>query len=343
MGLITSNRYRQMLDVRKTQDAIPKIKTFFQARLAESLNLIRASAPLIVKAGTGINDDLNGTEKKVSFNIKDDRGAVAEVVNSLAKWKRMALAKYERKYGEGIWTDMNALRPDEDLDNLHSLYVDQWDWERVISREERTEVFLRSIVEKIYDAIKETEIMVQKEFGIPASLPSKIGFVTTQELEDAHPHTSIPGRENLATKNAGGAVFIMKIGGKLMVKKDCIVTPGKPHDGRAPDYDDWNLNGDIVVWNNVLNRAFELSSMGIRVDKESLVSQLKEAGAMDRLELEFHKKLVNDELPLSIGGGIGQSRLSMLLLRKIHIGEVQASIWPDEMLADLAKCGIHLL
>jgi aspartate--ammonia ligase len=334
MKLTIPPGYKPCLDVRKTEAAIPKIKRFFQEHLAENLNLERASAPLFVKAGTGINDDLNGTEKKVGFAVKDDSGTIAEVVNSLAKWKRIALARYGYNQGEGIWTDMNAIRPDEELDNIHSLYVDQWDWERVISAAERTEKFLHSIVSGIFDAIKKTERMIGKEYDIVQALPEQIQFLSTGELEAKYPNLSRKEREDVAAKEFG-AFFLMKIGWPL--------ADGKPHDGRAPDYDDWNLNGDIIVWNPILQNALELSSMGIRVDKESLMNQLRASGSLGRVGLDFHKMLLSDELPLSIGGGIGQSRLSMFLLRKAHIGEVQASIWPQEMTAELEKSGIKLL
>ncbi len=326
--------YRPRLSVRDTERAIPKVKAHFQDRLSENLNLERVSAPLFVLAGTGINDDLNGTERKVSFEVGDDRGARVEVVNSLAKWKRMALARYGFKVGEGLWTDMNAIRPDEVLDRIHSLYVDQWDWERVIRAQDRNVDFLRGIVAKIYDAIRNTERMIEREYHIKRALPNDITFVTTSDLERTYPNLSRKERESKAAKEEG-AIFLMRIGWPLR--------DGQPHDGRAPDYDDWNLNGDIVVWNPVLKSAFELSSMGIRVDKDSLQKQLEAAGALDRLGLRFHSMLMQDQLPLSIGGGIGQSRLSMLLLKKVHIGEVQASHWPEEMAADLERRGIKLL
>jgi aspartate--ammonia ligase len=264
-----------------------------------------------------------------------ETGEVMELPNSLAKWKRWALAEYGHKHGEGIWTDMNATRSDEVQDNLHSIYVDQWDWERVISVQERTEDFLRGIVHKIYGAIKKTEMMVYEDFDIAPILPEDIGFVSTLELEERHPGLSRKEREDVAAK-AMGAVFVMKIGWPL--------SDGQPHDGRAPDYDDWNLNGDIIVWNPVLEAAFELSSMGIRVDKEALVKQLEYAKATERLQLEFHRMLMEDRLPLSVGGGIGQSRLCMFLLRKAHIGEVHSSqAWPREMVEELARNGIKLL
>ncbi len=333
MKLFVPEGYRPAIDVRKTEEAIPRIKSFFERSLAESLRLERVSAPLFVRKGTGINDDLNGTERKVAFDILDG-GVEVEIVNSLAKWKRMALARYGYEHGTGIWTDMNAIRRDEELDNLHSVYVDQWDWERVISRSERSVDFLVAVVDRIYRAIKDVESMVEDRYGIGRVLPGDISFVTTNELEDRYPSKTRKERENLAAEEAG-ALFLMKIGGRLR--------DGKPHDGRAPDYDDWELNGDIIVWNPVLRSAFELSSMGIRVDAESLLSQLNAAGAMDRTKLEFHRMLLDGQLPLSVGGGIGQSRLCMFLLRGAHIGQVQASVWPQEMVSELERRGIKLL
>jgi aspartate--ammonia ligase len=326
--------YKPILDVRKTEMAIPFIKSAFQSRLEESLMLWRVSAQKFVRKGTGINDDLNGTERKVSFDMADIPGVTMEVVNSLAKWKRMKLAEYGFRQGEGLWTDMDAMRPDEELDNIHSTYVDQWDWERVMSPDERNVAFLRMIVGEIYDAMRRTERCVSDRFDIAPVLPDEIQFVTTAELEEAYPSLSRKERES-AIARLSGAVFVSQIGWPL---KD-----GKPHDGRAPDYDDWRLNGDIIVWNPVLESALELSSMGIRVDKDSLLAQLEVAGAMDRLGLRFHKMLIEGKLPLSVGGGIGQSRLSMFLLKKAHIGEVQACEWPDAMRADCEKNGIRLL
>jgi len=326
--------YRPRLGVRETEAAIPKIKRMFQKGLAENLNLERASAPLFVRAGTGINDDLNGVERKVSFDVKDADGARIEVVNSLAKWKRMALARYGYMPGEGIWTDMNAIRPDEELGNIHSLYVDQWDWEKVITPEERNMPFLMSVVKSIFNAISRTERMIEEEYGIPATLPDQITAFTAHELENSLPELSRKEREDIAAKECG-AIFLTGIGWPLR--------DGRPHDGRAPDYDDWELNGDIIVWNPVLQSALELSSMGIRVDNDSLIRQLEAADALHRIDLKFHSMLLDGELPLSIGGGIGQSRLSMFLLRKAHIGEVQASVWPDEMVQRLQDNGIHLL
>jgi aspartate--ammonia ligase len=335
MKLHIPTGYKPVLDVRDTERAIGGIKRHFECRLSAELSLERASAPLFVRGGTGINDDLNGVERKVAFEIRDIPGVRAEGLNSLAKWKRMALARYGIEEGKGIWTDMNAIRPDEELDSIHSVYVDQWDWERVITPAQYNEDFLRFVVNKIYKALRSTEEAVYANHeAIKPILPETIAFVTTNELEDRHPHLGRKERENLVASEAK-AFFLMKIGHKL---KD-----GKPHDGRAPDYDNWDLNGDIIVWNPVLQSAFELSSMGIRVDKEALVRQLELSGNTGRLKLEFHAKLMNEGLPLSIGGGIGQSRLCMFLLRKAHIGEVQASIWPSEMEAELARHGVVLL
>jgi len=327
--------YKPGLDVRKTEMAIPFIKAAFQSRLEESLNLWRVSAQRFVQKGTGINDDLNGTERKVTFEMREMPGREMEIVNSLAKWKRMKLAEYGFRQGEGLWTDMDALRPDEDpLDNIHSAYVDQWDWERVMSADERNVAFLRMIVGQIFDAMKRTERCVSDRFDIAPVLPSEIQFVTTAELEESYPTLTRKERENAIARLAG-AVFISQRGWPLR--------DGKPHDGRAPDYDDWKLNGDIVVWNPVLESALELSSMGIRVDRDALLAQLEASGTGDRLGLRFHTMLIEDKLPLSVGGGIGQSRLSMFLLRKAHIGEVQASEWPDDMRAECERNGIKLL
>jgi len=343
MKLTIPKGYKPQHDVRTTEKAIKEIKRFFELELSNRLNLERASAPSFVLSGTGINDNLNGVEKPVSFIIKDS-GYDVEVVQSLAKMKRMMLAKYGYNVGEGLYTDMNALRPDEPvLDNLHSVYVDQWDWERVVSSEQRNIAFLETIVKKIYAAIKSTEIRVEQKFRVAPVLPNEIFFIHTEELEGMWPSLSRKERENKITKDKG-AVFIIGIGGRL---KD-----GEPHDGRAPDYDDWStmaengrpgLNGDIVVWNPVLDIAFELSSMGIRVDKESLVRQLDIRGNLEREKLLFHSMLLNDQLPLSIGGGIGQSRLCMLLLRKAHVGEVQVSVWPEGMVSECAANSIPLL
>jgi len=336
-------RYESIFDLRQTERLIRTIKEFFQTNLAEELNLLRVSAPLFVLADTGINDNLNGVERPVSFPIKDLNERRAEIVQSLAKWKRMALADYGFGPGEGIYTDMNAIRPDENLDNLHSLYVDQWDWERVITRQERSLDFLKWIVERIYEVICRTERKVADMCPrIDPVLPNRIHFVHTEELERQYPDHTPQERENAACKEHG-AVFIIGIGNAL--------SNGKPHDGRAPDYDDWvtptelgpGLNGDICVWNPVLKRAFELSSMGIRVDPESLKKQLEITGSQEREKLYFHQRLLKGELPLSIGGGIGQSRLCMFFMRKAHVGEVQCSIWPDEIREKCKKDNINLL
>lgn len=318
--------YAPKLGVRDTEKAIWRIKKFFSEQMEGSLSLQRVSAPLFLETGTGLQDNLNGVERAVSFDILTMPNKFAEVPHSLAKWKRMALAQYGYKPGEGLWTDMNAIRRDETTDNLHSMYVDQYDWERVMHAAERNPEFLRFIVDRIYDAIRKTEEMVHKEYGIRPCLPDRIQFVTTMELEDRYPKLSRKERENAAAREHG-AIFLGCIGGKL---KD-----GQPHDGRAPDYDDWKLNGDIVVWNPVLEMAFELSSMGIRVNHDTLLEQLGERNAMDRLGFEFHKALVEGRLPQSVGGGIGQSRLCMQLLHKAHIGEVQVSVWPEEMRNEL--------
>lgn len=329
--------YKPLLNLRQTEKAIRKIKEFFQINISLELNLARVTAPMYVKSGTGINDNLNGVERPVSFKIKALDDTQAEIVHSLAKWKRMMLADYNFQKGEGLYTDMNAIRADEDLDNIHSLYVDQWDWERVISEEERNFETLINTVAKIYDIIRRTELYIAQEYPvIQPILPEKITFIHSQELEDKYPDLTPLQRETEAAKEFG-AIFVVGIGG--------ILKSGQAHDGRAPDYDDWStvasngyegLNGDIIVYNPVLNRAYELSSMGVRVCPEALMHQLTITGDMDRQKLYFHKRLLDGELPLSIGGGIGQSRLCMLYLRKAHIGEIQASIWPDDM---IEKCG----
>lgn len=335
--------YQPLLDLRQTEKAIRQIKEFFQLSLAEALNLQRVSAPLFVLADTGVNDNLNGVERPVSFPIKDMNERRAEIVQSLAKWKRMALADYGFGVGEGIYTDMNAIRPDETLDELHSIYVDQWDWERVMTPEQRTLGFLQDIVRRIYEVIRRTEQYIASLYpAITPTLPDSIRFVHTEDLEAQYPDLAPRQREDAACRDHG-AVFVTGIGYPLR--------NGRPHDGRAPDYDDWStptergrgLNGDIVVWNPVLNRSFELSSMGIRVNGESLLRQLEMTGTMARRELLFHRRLLNGTLPQSIGGGIGQSRLCMLYLRKIHVGEVQSSLWPDDMRARLLAQGVPLL
>ncbi|MFW5793627.1 MAG: aspartate--ammonia ligase [Bacteroidota bacterium] len=336
--------YQPILDLKQTEQAITQIKDFFLLTFSSELKLRRVTAPLFVLKGTGINDDLNGVERKVSFPIKDMNEQVGEVVNSLAKWKRLALADYGIEPGYGILTDMNAIRPDEDLDNIHSLYVDQWDWEMVISQKERNLKFLKTIVRKIFEVLKRVEFLLYENFpGITPMLPDEITFLHTEELEEKYPDLTPKEREDKVAEKYG-AVFVIGIGSNL--------SNGKPHDGRAPDYDDWitpttkhykGLNGDIIFWNPILQRAFELSSMGIRVDKNSLLKQLKITGSEERKELLFHKRLLNDELPLSIGGGLGQSRICMYFLRNAHIGEVQSSIWPEDMKAECRRNKIHLV
>lgn len=334
-SLIFPEGYTPLLDPMETQRAIKKIKDYFQAELAYGLSLRRVSAPLFVAPETGLNDNLNGTERRVDFTIRDMNEKKVEIVQSLAKWKRMALGKYGIGAGHGIYTDMNAIRRDEDLDNLHSIYVDQWDWEKVITRADRTETYLHEIVTAIYNALKNLGDYVNRHYPeIKTLLPNEITFLTAQELEDRYPDKTPKERENLVCKEYG-AVFLQGIGAPL--------ASGKPHDGRSPDYDDWNLNGDILLWNEVLSIAFEISSMGIRVDAEAMDRQLTAAGADDRRELAFQKAVLNDELPLSVGGGIGQSRLCMFFLRKAHIGEVQVSVWPKEMDEACRRDNIFLL
>ena len=333
--LILPKDYDPLIDLMESQRAIKKIKDYFQQELAYGLNLRRVSAPLFVDPKTGLNDNLNGVERRVSFTLKDIDELEVEVVQSLAKWKRMALGKYKIQPGHGIYTDMNAIRRDEEVDNLHSMYVDQWDWEAVINKSDRTVETLKSFVERIYTAMKSTQSRVCQKFsGIENNFPEEITFITTQELEDMYPDLEPKERENKLLREKK-AVFLMQIGKELK--------SGQRHDGRAPDYDDWELNGDILVYYPVLDMAYELSSMGIRVDEDSLLSQIKIAGCEDRLELDFHKKLLNKELPYTIGGGIGQSRLCMYMLGKAHIGEVQASVWPDDMRKTCKEKGIKLL
>ena len=336
MGLIIPKGYRNLLgSVEATEKAINCVKDMFQENLSAQLALLRVTAPMVVLSGTGINDDLNGVERPVSFPIKSMGERRAEVVHSLAKWKRMKLAEMQVPVGRGIYTDMNALRPDEDLDNLHSLYVDQWDWEKVIRREDRNREFLKKVVRRIYEAVKVTENKLYVEFPqLGLQLPEEIQFIDSEELLQRYPGLNAKQREARIAKEAG-AVFIMGIGGKL--------SDGKPHDLRAADYDDWSLNGDIVIWNEVLQGAFELSSMGIRVDESSLRAQLREKGEEYKEGLEFHSRLLSGQLPYTIGGGIGQSRLCMLLLRKAHIGEIQSSIWPETMREECRKSGIELV
>ncbi len=321
--------YKPALSLYDTQKAIGLVKRLFEDMLCGALNLRRVSSPLFVTADSGLNDNLNGVERPVSFEIRDI-GAEAEVIHSLAKWKRQALRDYGFQPDTGLYADMNAIRRDEELDNLHSVYVDQWDWEKIIGEEDRSKEYLKAVVGKIVSAICETDrtlrIMFPQLQARPA-LSSEITYLTTQELEDLYPELSPRERENAVVKERG-TVFLMEIGGKLR--------SGKPHDGRAPDYDDWELNGDILFWNHTLQQAFEISSMGIRVSPESLARQLKLAGCEERRTLPFHRALLNGELPLTIGGGIGQSRLCMLLLGNAHIGEVQASIW-DQKTLDACK------
>lgn len=342
--LILPTHYKSLLDLNQTERAIKLVKDTFQQQLSAELNLRRVTAPLFVLRGTGINDDLNGTERKVSFSVKDMNDSVAEVVNSLAKWKRLALADYCIPHGNGIYTDMNAIRPDEELSNIHSLYVDQWDWERVISPKDRNLEFLKYIVRKIYEALKRTEYIVYENYSnIKPVLPQDITFIHSEELLKQYPHLPPRQREHEAVKKYG-AIFVIGIGG--------ILANGELHDGRAPDYDDWStdtvngyrgLNGDIILWNPVLEISFEISSMGIRVDKDSMIKQLELTGNLYRRELLFHSRLISGDLPLSIGGGIGQSRICMYYLRKAHIGEVQATIWPNDLLEECRKNHIFLL
>lgn len=344
MKLFFPENYKAKLDLKQTEKAIKLVKDFFQENLSSELRLRRVTAPLFVMKGTGINDDLNGVERAVTFAVKEMNDAKAEVVHSLAKWKRLMLAHYGIPVGYGIYTDMNAIRADEELTNIHSLYVDQWDWEKVITAKQRDIEFLKKTVNQIYAVLLRTEFVVYENYpAIKPMLPEEITFVYSEELVQRYPNLTPKEREHEITK-AHGAVFIIGIGGKL--------SNGEVHDGRAPDYDDWTtpneggykgLNGDILIWNPVLQQAFEISSMGIRVDKEALLLQLEIAGANKRKELLFHKKLLKDELPLSIGGGIGQSRLCMYFLRKAHIGEVQASLWPDEMVQQCAEHNIFMV
>lgn len=327
-------RYTSVLNEFDTQNAISLVKDVFAAQLCDRLDLSRVSAPLFVKKGSGLNDDLNGVERPVDFDILET-GEVVEIVHSLAKWKRMALLKYGFSHHTGLYTDMNAVRRDEICDDIHSIYVDQWDWEKIISAEDRNEEYLKATVRSIYAAVLATADAVSEKYpALDCYLPQNIHFVTTLELEEMYPGLTPKQREN-AVAEKYGAVFIMKIGGRLK--------SGEKHDGRAPDYDDWNLNGDIVIYNRVLQRGFEISSMGIRVDRDSLLSQLKAEGKEERLEFEFHRLLLSGALPLTIGGGIGQSRLCMLLLHKAHIGEVQVSIWPEKEIDKCKARGINLL
>ncbi len=334
-NLILPDNYASSLDIKETEKAIKGIKDYFESELAKALNLSRVSAPLFVRPETGLNDNLNGVERPVSFEVLCIENKQVEIVHSLAKWKRMALRRYEFVSGEGLYTDMNAIRRDEETDNLHSIYVDQWDWEKILTKKERTKDNLIKTVEAIYSVFKKTETYVFNKYSsIKPFLPENITYITTQELEDKYPNLTSKEREDTIAKEHK-AVFIMNIGGAL--------NSGQKHDGRAPDYDDWTLNGDIIFWYPILERSFELSSMGIRVDENALLSQLKIAGCEGRMEMSFHKDLLEGKLPYTIGGGIGQSRLCMYFLQKAHIGEVQASIWPDEMLELCKNKNIHLL
>lgn len=344
MALIIPDKYKRKLLAETTEIAIKMIKQHFQTALAEALNLRRVTAPLFVLSGTGLNDDLNGTERAVSFPVKAMGDRRAEVVHSLAKWKRVKLEAYDIPPGYGLYTDMNAIRADEELDNLHSIYVDQWDWEQTIRPADRTAAFLRSTVGKIYDALRSTEQTVYRNFPhITPRLPQQVTFLTAEELLRRYPGLEPSEREHQAAREHG-AIFISGIGAPL--------SDGKPHDRRAPDYDDWStvnedgstgLNGDLIVWDSVLGRSIEISSMGIRVTPEAMIRQLQACGCPQRATLEFHRRLLAGELPCSIGGGIGQSRLCMFLLHKAHIGEVQASIWPPDHIRRCSQAGIHLL
>lgn len=333
--LVIPANYRSELNLYETQEAIKTIKDFFQQALSEQLTLLRVTAPLFVTPESGLNDNLNGIERPVDFDIKEQNGQTAEIVQSLAKWKRHALKKYGFHPGEGLYTDMNAIRRDEVADNIHSIFVDQWDWEKIILKEQRDKDTLKEVVRKVYKAIKKTEKYMAIRYDyIEEILPKDIFFITSEELAEMYPGYTPKEREDKIAK-LKGAVFIMGIGHEM--------SNGERHDGRAPDYDDWNLNGDIIVWYPVLNRALELSSMGIRVDKEALMTQLKIAGCEERAELPFQKAVIEGKLPYTIGGGIGQSRLCMFYLRKAHIGEVQCSIWPDDMRKEAEYRGIKLL
>ena len=334
MNLIIPKNYNPVLDLRDTEIAIKLVKDFFETELARALNLTRVSAPIMVTPQSGLNDNLNGVERPVSFDVLET-GEMAEIVHSLAKWKRQALKTYGFRPGEGLYTDMNAIRRDEVTDNIHSIFVDQWDWERIITPEERNETTLRDIVKKIYLTLRKTEGFVCAHYPhIKPELPDSIAFVSTQELEDRYPDLTPKQREYEAVREHG-AVFLMGVGGALR--------SGKIHDGRAPDYDDWSLNGDILLYDPLLDISLEVSSMGIRVDPEALRRQLAIRGCEERAELPFQKALLNGELPLTIGGGIGQSRMCVYLLRKAHVGEVQASLWPEDVVEACRAANIQLL
>ncbi len=327
--------YSPVMNIRETEIAIKSVKDYFERELAKQLNLTRVSAPLFVDPDSGLNDNLNGVERPVEFGVKDMDEKDMEIIHSLAKWKRLALKRYGFHSGEGLYTDMNAIRRDEELDNLHSVYVDQWDWERIINKEQRNMHTLKSHVDLVYEALRNAEINVSQRYNyVTPILPAEIFYITSQELLDMYPDATPKEREyNIAKLK--GAVFISQIGD--------VLSNGEKHDGRAPDYDDWTLNGDIIVYYPVLDIALELSSMGIRVDEDALAAQLKKAGCEERAELDFQKALLNCELPYTIGGGIGQSRICMFLLRKAHIGEVQASVWPEEILEKAEKAGMLIL
>ena len=334
MNLIVPKNYNPVLDLRDTEIAIKLVKDFFETELAKALNLTRVSAPIMVTPESGLNDNLNGVERPVSFDVKET-GATVEIVHSLAKWKRQALKTYGFSVGEGLYTDMNAIRRDEETDNIHSIFVDQWDWERIMAPHERNETFLREIVERIYLTLRKTEGFVCAHYPhIKPELPDHITFVTTQQLEDRYPDLSSKEREYKAAKEYG-AVFLMQVGGARR--------SGKIHDGRAPDDDDWSRNGDILLYDPLLDISLEVSSMGIRVDPETLLKQLKIRGCEERAELPFQKALLNGELPQTIGGGIGQSRMCVYFLRKAHVGEVQASMWPEEVQKACRNANIPLL
>lgn len=335
MKLQLPKDYKPKMNIKETEIAIKQLKDCFEKTLANSLNLQRVSAPLFVFPESGINDNLNGIERPVDFEIKDIQNKKSEIVHSLAKWKRMALYKYKFKHDEGLYTDMNAIRRDEELDNLHSVYVDQWDWEKIILKAERKMETLEKTVKQLFNVFKIAEAYITDAHPeLDKYLPNEIKFITTQELEDMYPELTPKEREDKITKKYK-AVFLTKIGGKLK--------SGQRHDGRAPDYDDWSLNGDLLFWYPVLEKAFEVSSMGIRVDEETLLKQLEELDCLERATLEFHQAVLSKEIPYTIGGGLGQSRICMFLLGKAHIGEVQSSLWPEEMIKECTKHEIHLL
>ena len=334
-SIVIPEGYKASLNIKDTEKAIKRVKDFFERELATQLNLKRVSAPLFVFPESGLNDNLNGVERPVKFGIKEQDDREVEIVHSLAKWKRMALKKYDFHVGEGLYTDMNAVRRDEETDNIHSIFVDQWDWEKVITKESRTMETLQDTVKSVYEALRVTEKYIANRYKyVDCFLPEEITFITSQELEDRYPDLTPKDREYKIAK-LKGAVFIMQIGGALK--------SGEKHDGRAPDYDDWKLNGDIIVYYPVLDIALELSSMGIRVDEDSLKEQQEIAGCQERAEMPFQKALLNKELPYTIGGGIGQSRICMFFLRKAHLGEVQASVWPEEDLTYAKENGVNIL